>query len=30
MKTKAGRELAETRTARLLQFREWWDEECGA
>jgi len=30
MKTKTGREMAETKTKRLELFREWWDEECGA
>jgi hypothetical protein len=30
MKTKTGREMAETRTARLMHFRKRWDEECGA
>jgi len=30
MKTKTGRQIAETKTKRLELFREWWDEECGA
>jgi len=30
MKTKTGREMAETKTKRLELFKEWWDEECGA
>ncbi|KAK8089242.1 hypothetical protein PG997_004203 [Apiospora hydei] len=28
MKTDTGRELAKQRTERLLQFREWWNEEA--
>ncbi|OAR01061.1 hypothetical protein LLEC1_02631 [Akanthomyces lecanii] len=27
MKTREGRKMAETRTERLRQFKQWWDEE---